>query len=532
MRAERGAAVGRALLLAGVVAAADLAPAATGEALAQPYGQPDAPSYGQPVARPVPRSFFPPNAPPVAPPASQAVDPEARYEPDTRVLTLIPPPGVVPTVREAKNPPRLIAEWPATWGTVPRGLLYGAGLVYRFTVEVVGDRTRVTVYLRAPIDGAWTIAYAGPRTQIKLLPDEPEAEFVRPIPKRTPRPAPRPMVRITPAPVFPLAPTPRPLPGWVPPRPLPPEPTYAPGDRLRVPDPFRSPAVPLASEPPATPAPTPAPTASPSPLATPVPLPSFAPSPEPTPSPLVGPPAAERPVFGSQVFVGAEVPVGLSEVYPQGGSETTVPWAPGGGFGWDHMLSEHVGLAFSGRTIGYTILDASATARGFEVKHKRDDYELGAGVVARQAFGGGFEGMLQPGLLMRTVRASTTHAALTGGVAGPPAEVDTTDYLTANWLAYGGAIRGGLGWRPGGPFALVTFSEFRYLANGSVFTSAVPGFFPIWGWRAGAEARLDFEGWGLGLGYAQGHDEHGGATPAEKLTQDAGTPYLRAYWLY
>ncbi len=509
VRAERKAALGRALLLAALVAAAELAPAATVAAVAQ------------------------------------AVDPEARYEAETRTLTLIPPPGVVPTVREAQNPPRLIAEWPATWGTVPRGLLYGAGLVYRFTVEVVGDpntsgptgaRTRVTLYFRAPIDGAWTIAYSGVRTQIKLLPNDPEADFVRPLPKRTPRPAPRPMARITPAPVFPMAPTPRPLPGWMPARPLPPEPSFAPGQRLPVPNPFGSPGVPVepvpTEAPPASPPPTPMPTIAPTPVPAPSLAPSPVPTPEPTQAPLVGPPAVDRPVYGSQLYVGAEVPVALSEVYPRGGSDTAVPWAPGGGFGWDHMLSEHVGLALSGRTVGYSILDDSATARGFEIKHKRDDYELGAGVRGRMAFGGGLEGMLQPGLLVRAVRASTTHAALTGGVASPAAEVDTTDYLSASWLAYGGAIRGGFGWRAGGPFALVSFAEFRYLANGSVMTPSVPSFFPMWGWRAGAEAKLDFEGWGLGVGYAQGHDEHGGTTAAEKLTQDGGTPFLRGYWLY
>lgn len=481
-------------------------------------------------------------APPAAgPAAAQAVDPEARYEPVDRVLTLIPPPGVVPTVRELKDPPRLVAEWPATWGTTPRGLLYGAGLVQRFTVEIVGTSTRVTLYFRAPIDGQWTLSANGPRTQIKLLPNDYDADYVRPIPKRTPRPAPMPMARITPKPVFPIAPTPRPLPGMAPVRPLPPEPSWRPDDRLPVPAPYGSPlvAVPEPSLPPtppppvpATPAPVPA-TPVPTPVATPVPAPSVAPTAAPTPEPLIPPVTpVDRPVYGSQVWVGAEPPVAYSEVYPAGGSDTSLPFGLGGGFGWDHMLSENVGLAIGGRTAGFVITDEAASTRGFEVKHRRDDFELGAGVRGRMAFGGGLEGMLQPGLLVRAARASTTHAAITGGVAGAAAEVDTTDYLSANWLAYGGAVRGGLGWRAGGPFALSAFGEFRYLANGSVFTPAVPAFFPMWGWRAGAEAKLDFEGWGLGLGYAQGHDEHGGTTAADKLTQDGGMPFLRGYWLY
>ena len=229
-------------------------------------------------------------------------------------------------------------------------------------------------------------------------------------------------------------------------------------------------------------------------------VPTATPSSEPTPAPAG--PVVDRPVFGSQVHVGAEVPLNFTEVYPLGASDTSLPFGLGSGFGWDHMLSEHVGIALSGKATGYQILDDAFTARGFEIRHRRDDVEVGAGVRGRMAFGAGFEGMLQPGLLVRTVRAATTHAA----VGGAAADVDTTDYLSASWLAYGGAIRGGLGWRVAGPFSLLGTGEFRYLANGTVFTPSVAPFFPMWGWRAGGEAKLDFEGWGLGLGYAQGHD--------------------------
>jgi hypothetical protein len=221
--------------------------------------------------------------PSLAPPAAAqtAAAPEARYDPVTRVLTLSPPPGVVPVVTEGEDPPRLVAEWPGTRGTAPRALLFGAGMVYRFLVEAVGDRTRVTVFLRAPLDGGWTVAYTGATTQIKLAPNDPEADFVRPMPKRTPRPAPQmPLGRITPAPVFPMAPTPRPLPGMAQVPELPPGgPSPGPNEPLPVPNPFGGPGE----------APDDGPTAAPQPTITATPMPVASASPTPTPEPSMVP---------------------------------------------------------------------------------------------------------------------------------------------------------------------------------------------------------------------------------------------------
>ena len=456
--------------------------------------------------------------------AAPLVEPEARYEAETFTLTLVPPPGVVPTITEGRNPVRIIAEWPGNWNTAPRGILYGAGPVYRFLVEAIGERTRVTLFFRNELEAGYTVGVINGKTIVRISRGDSPFAYVPPLPKRTPRPAPPIAYRVTPAPVFPVAPTARPLPGWAQPRPLPPVPN--PAWRHNVPAPFPYAGQPSAA--PWTPAPTPVPVtpAPATPAPTPVPLPVATPTPPPLPA------MAERPVFGSQLYFGGEPGVMMSERYPQGGVDASIPWTLGGGFGWDHMFSESVGLAIAGRTQGYVLDDDAVRARGFEAKHKRDEYELTAGIRGRMAFGGGLEGMLQPGLLTRYVSASTTHAKLTGGVPGDAVPVDTTDYLSSSWLGIGPAVRAGLGWRLGGPFALATYGDFRYVATGSVLTQGVDAFFPMMGWRAGGEARLDLDGFGLALGYVMGHDGHAGTGAADTLDQDGGTAYGRASWLY
>jgi hypothetical protein len=465
---------------------------------------------------------------PAAPATAQAREPEARFETETLTLQLLPPVGQRPAVIELEDPPRIVAEWNGTATTAPRALLYGAGPVARFAVEIVGSRTRVTLTLRAKLDGGWNLGRVGAKTLVRLLPNDAESAYIRPLPTRTPRPAPRIVgLRVTPAPVYPLAPTPRPLPDWPLERLLPADGSPGPTDRHLVPDPFpynepsAPPATPALVEEQPSPTPTPAPSEEPTDM----------PDPEATPRPsdsLLG----ARAAFGSQVWIGAEPPVILTETYPVGGADISVPFGLGGGFGWDHMFTQQVGLSLAAQTQGYQIDDEAVRAKGFEIKHKRDDYEVGGGVRLRQPFGGGFEGMLQPGVLLRGSRATTTNAQLTDGVAGPAVDVPTTDYLTSSWLAYGGSVRGGLGWHAEGPFGLTTFGEYRYLASGSVMTANVPAFFPLSGWRAGGEARLDFDGWGLSAGFVYGMDGYSGTLATDTFSRAGGTATLRASWLY
>lgn len=464
---------------------------------------------------------------PLAVAPAVALEPEARYEPENLTLLLSPPAGQRPAVVELQDPPRLVVEWNGTSGTAPRALLYGAGPVARFAVEIIGSRTRVTLTMRARLDGGWNVAQIGAKSVVRLLPNDTESAYIRPLPKRTPRPAPRIVgLRVTPAPVFPLAPTARPLPGWPLARELPP--TASPGltDRLPVPDPFPQ------GDPEGQFFPTPVPIAvAPTPEATAVPVAIATPEPTPTPAlpaSLSGPRAA----FGSQVWLGAEPLVLLTETYPAAGVDLNLPFGLGGGLGWDHMFTEQVGLSLAAQTQGYVIDDEAVKARGFEIKHKRDDFEFGGGVRLRQPFGAGFEGILQPGLLLRGSRATTTHAKLTNGTAGDAIDVPTSDYLTSTWLAYGGAVRTGLGWHSDSPFALLTWGEYRYLASGSMLTPSVPTFFPLSGWRAGGEARLDFDGWGLSAGVVYGMDGYTGALAADTLNRAGGTGFLRAAWLY
>lgn len=314
--------------------------------------------------------------------------------------------------------------------------------------------------------------------------------------------------------------------------------TRAPIRQTPAPRPTATPA-PLVPQARITPVPveTPMPEATPTPEAPlpeaslePTPLPELTPEPLPTEEPAVV--EQEFMVFGSRLFATAETPFAITELYPNGGSDilvdastTGLPIATlGGAFGWEQMFSPNFGLTLSGRGMSYTVSDDQAVAAGFDITHKRSDYEGALRLRARLPLFAGLELAAEPGMMVRMMGVDSMN----GTAAATPAE----NYLYSGWLGYGPSVAGGLGWHLFGPLSIVGTGEFNYLISGSMNQSTLTPVFPMMGWRAGGEARLDMGVIGLHAGYNLTNWSYTGADANDTLTQSWSGPYVRMNILY
>ncbi|MEB3196403.1 MAG: hypothetical protein VKP62_04290 [Candidatus Sericytochromatia bacterium] len=462
------------------------------------------------------------------PPAVAQTSPEAlsvRFDARQGILWLRLPAGVEPHMRELAGPPRLVLEWRGTPEVGSRVESYAEGLASGLAIETTGLATRATLTLREATGGrlkvdvlpqGWRIIL-DPRWMVRHA-DHPAYAPRVPLGRTTPPP----VAAAVPErfrrqaltwPLVPLAPgherepdnpralrTPPPLDG----PPPPPEPTPLPVSRqLRSPPPDMY-GYPQADPPVRRRA-------------------SRVRVPRPSPTPL--------PVFASRLLVGPDVLVGYQETYPIGRSQTRVPVALGGSLLWEHLLGDTVGLSLGARTWG-TVIDDARVGREFSVRHQRDESELVAGLRGRWVLWPGIEGLLQTALVTRATNALTRQARVTGGRGDAPIVVDTTDYMSSNWLAFGGELRAGLGWRVWGPLAWTAWGDYRILPSGQLLTPGVPSFFPLVGLRGGSELRLDWQAWALAAGGAYALDGTVGQSPARTLTQASTTFYLRGGWRY
>jgi hypothetical protein len=283
---------------------------------------------------------------------------------------------------------------------------------------------------------------------------------------------------------------------------------------------------------------TPAVAAAPSTEVQPSPMAVASPSPPPV-APPAAPPASEapglepsaRPAFASRLVAGLELPVAWQERFEAGRSDSAVPLGLGAGVEWDHWLTPNVGLGLSARSVGF-VLEDQAVASRFKVRHRRDDTELAAALRGRWPLGLGLEGLLASGLVVRGVSSLTTQAVVTNGTPGAAVEVDTTDWLSANWLAFGGDVRAGLGWRPLPALAWTAWGSYRVLPTGQVLTAGVPTFLPLHGWRLGTELRYEVSPFEVSVGWVQAADGFTGTTPDRSLSQSGGLLQLRGGWVY
>ena len=268
--------------------------------------------------------------------------------------------------------------------------------------------------------------------------------------------------------------------------------------------------------------PTPIPVAvnTPTPQPTFMPTPPIEPSAEPTPPPPelnVGP----RKVFDSHLLVGATFPLGITETYPTGGSDLSIPFDIGGDIDLAWVPTDNFGVGLNTHAMSYKFTDDDAALNAAQqILHQRDDYELAIGPIFRLPFPAGFEMYLRPGFAVRSVGVTTTAQPLDadGNPTGDtPAPVNGDSYLTSGFLAYGGQIQGGVGWRILDPLSVAVTGEYNYLlAGGLSKTDVQPSILPLTGFRAGAQVRLDFAPLGLEAGY--------------NLTSWSGNPDLSQSW--
>lgn len=288
------------------------------------------------------------------------------------------------------------------------------------------------------------------------------------------------------------------------------------------------------------PVPTPSVEATPTPEAVlPSPEPSVAPTPMPemTPEPLPSEePSAvvekEFMVFGSRLYAGAEAPLSLTETYPAGGSDVSLPGGTAGGpvatvggvFGWDQMFTSNFGLSLGGQAMAYTIEDQpGGTNTGVAITHKRSDYAGDLRLRARLPLFAGLELAVDPGLMVRMVGVDNTA----GGNA-----VNADQYLYTGWLGYGPSVAGHLGWHLFGPLSIAGTGEFNYLMAGGMNSTSVTPIFPLMGLKYGGELRLDMGALGLQAGYNLTSWSFSGADANNSLSQSWGGPYLKFAIVY
>jgi hypothetical protein len=251
--------------------------------------------------------------------------------------------------------------------------------------------------------------------------------------------------------------------------------------------------------------PTPAPIVRYTPM--PTPQPTFVPMPRPTTdfSSNEGPSNQEFAVFGSRVDLGLELPLSFNEAYPAGNSLTSIGFIPGGTVEWTQMFGPYVGFGLGTHAMSYTLEDTEGAAAGQQIRHKRGDYEFNIGPRGRLPLPFGLEMYAQPGFLLRKVTVDSTAQALsadgTVNTASPATAFGGESYLNSGFTGYGAQLQVGLGYHAFGPLSLAVLGEYNALLAGGMDQASVPTILPLMGFRAGAEARLDFGLLDMALGY-------------------------------
>ncbi|MEB3328233.1 MAG: AMIN domain-containing protein [Candidatus Sericytochromatia bacterium] len=422
--------------------------------------------------------------------------------------------GAAYRVHWLSNPWRLAVDLRGHWlGAPESSIALGQGLVTRIRAARHGaGLTRVVFDLRAPADlrtenrGGDLVFIVTPRRAAAAPQPRPYAPpyagpYAPPQAVAMPTPRPVPMYPAYPgyAGYLPPAPrvTPRPVmpPGvWA--QPAPPAHTYPAPQAVP-----QAPAAPLPVYPPSAPpvamAPPPQAPAAP-PVAAPAgPPPVAAPVPAPMPgddNPFADEVVVEpRAFFGSRAYVSPGLAVGLSETYRAGNAEVTAGLAPNVELGLDQMFTPMFGLHLGLRSQGYAFTD-QAVGPVLNRRRTRDELEVRLGGRARFDVGAGVELFAQPQLALRNVTVGTTVA----GVAPVEGFETFNDYLSASHLGLGGGLGLGVGVPFNETFGLALTGEVNFLAGGSGPTQPI---YPLLNAGGGLEARLNFSGFGLCLGY-------------------------------
>jgi hypothetical protein len=423
--------------------------------------------------------------------------------------------GAAYRVQWLSNPWRLAVDLRGHWLGAPESSIWlGQGLVTRIRASRHGGGlTRIVFDLQAPADlrtenrgGALVLivvprrmaaapAYAPPPYAPPYgVPYAPPQAVAMP----TPRPVPMypaysgyapyqgymaPAPRVTPLPVMP--------PGmWA--QPGPPAMTYPAPQAVP-----QASAVPLPAYPPSAPpvamAPPQVPPMAPPPVSMPV---SGVPGPgddDPFSDEAVVQPKS---FFGSRAYLAPGLAVGVSETYEPGNAKISAGTAPNVEVGVDHMFTPMFGLHGGLRMLGYSFADDEL---GAEVnrRHTRDELELRLGGRARFDVGAGVEVYAQPQFALRNVSVGTTLA----GVAPVDGFSKFDEYVSTSHLGYGGGLGIGVGYPFNETFGLALTGEANYLLGGS--GKAAP-IYPLLNVGGGLEARMNFGGFGVCLGYKLG----------------------------
>jgi hypothetical protein len=432
--------------------------------------------------------------------------------------------GAAYRVQWLANPWRLAVDLRGHWLGAPESSIWlGQGLVTRIRASRHGaGLTRIVFDLQAPADlrtenraGALvmivvprrTAAYA-PQAPAYAPPGYAPPPYAPPygmpyappqaVAMPTPRPVPMypaytgyapyqgygaPQPRVTPLPVMP--------PGvWAPPAMTYPAPQAAP----------QAPAVPLPAYPPSAPpvamAPPPGPPMAP-PAAAPMQMPVSG-----LPEPGDDNPFSDEVVvqpktfFGSRAYMAPGLAVGVSETYARGNANISAGMAPNVEIGLDQMFSPMFGLHAGLRSLGYAFTDDTLGAT-VNRRHTRDELELRLGGRARFDVGAGVEVYAQPQFALRNASVGTTLA----GQAPAEGFGKLDEYVSTSHLGYGGGLGFGVGYPFNETFGLALTGEANYLLGGS--GKAAP-IYPLLNVGGGLEARMDFGGFGLCLGYKLG----------------------------
>ena len=93
-----------------------------------------------------------------------------EYQAGSQTLALRLPAGVVPTMVELGNPPRLVLEFPSATPVAAQSQAYAQGLVSRFELTPLKRSARVTLTLRQQLHGQFRVSFEGDRMLVVLTP--------------------------------------------------------------------------------------------------------------------------------------------------------------------------------------------------------------------------------------------------------------------------------------------------------------------------------------------------------------------------
>lgn len=232
-----------------------------------------------------------------------AASPQPTFDPKAGVLSLPLEGAGVPTVFELSHPPRLVLDVPGLQAA-PQDLALPTGLAGHLKVLRVSGGSRITLTLRAPARGRWTLRFDEEgRMQLQLPAHRGPWVAVRPPVVSAPRPVATPMATPRPS----LRPSSRP--------------TARPSLAPHTPNPSAAPSSPPSARPASPPPPSPTMRPSPSLAPSPRPLVSVAPaSPRPTAAPTTGVPSQ----VPSQEPAATEAGLGTPQTPAKAGPQATI----------------------------------------------------------------------------------------------------------------------------------------------------------------------------------------------------------------